>query len=320
LAELSDRLTSAGIAEVRPMAGGASSLTYRGTLRDAPVVVKVAPAGVEPVAHRDVLRQARILKALQHSDVPVPRVLLEDSGDPPEVPPLFVMSLCEGDAVEPLFDVGAALPSHATIAARFRNAAITMARLHRISPATLGVQHESVSGPADEIERWSKTLSTVDPALVPGWQDVRTLLASAVPPPIRPAVVHGDFRLGNLLAEGERITAVIDWEIWSVGDPRIDLGWFLLNADPATYQRVSSCAGAVPTAADLTAAYREALQADPADLGWFEALACFKSAATWSLIVKHNRRRPTPDPQWEAMVPTLPHLLERARELASSAG
>ncbi len=51
-----------------------------------------------------------------------------------------------------------------------------------------------------------------------------------------PAVVHGDFRLGNLLAVDERITAVIDWEIWSVGDPRIDLGWFLVNADPETYR------------------------------------------------------------------------------------
>jgi aminoglycoside phosphotransferase (APT) family kinase protein len=50
-------------------------------------------------------------------------------------------------------------------------------------------------------------------------------------------VVHGDFRLGNLLAVGERITAVIDWEIWSLADPRIDAGWFLTNCDPSTYRR-----------------------------------------------------------------------------------
>ena len=51
-------------------------------------------------------------------------------------------------------------------------------------------------------------------------------------------IVHGDFRLGNLLAAGARIAAVVDWEIWSVGDPRVDVGWFLLNADPATYRRL----------------------------------------------------------------------------------
>ncbi|WP_236595339.1 phosphotransferase, partial [Mycobacterium intracellulare] len=54
----------------------------------------------------------------------------------------------------------------------------------------------------------------------------------------QPGVVHGDFRLGNLLASGARINAVIDWEIWSIGDPRIDVGWFLINCDPDTYRRV----------------------------------------------------------------------------------
>jgi hypothetical protein len=50
-------------------------------------------------------------------------------------------------------------------------------------------------------------------------------------------------------------------------------------------------------------------------VAWFMALACFKSAATWSLIVKHNRRRAVPRPELEAMAPALPHLLDRARSL-----
>jgi hypothetical protein len=51
------------------------------------------------------------------------------------------------------------------------------------------------------------------------------------------------------------------------------------------------------------------------ELDWFQALACFKSAATWSLIVKHNRRRKHADPGLEAMASALPQLLSRAREL-----
>jgi hypothetical protein len=51
------------------------------------------------------------------------------------------------------------------------------------------------------------------------------------------------------------------------------------------------------------------------ELDWFCALACFKSTATWSLIVKHNRRRNAPDPELEAMALVLPHLLSRAGEL-----
>src|SRR5689334_18160411 len=96
LDELRRRLSGNGIGDVSPLAGGASSLTFRGVRDRQTVVIKVAPPGVEPVAHRDVLRQARILKALAATPVPVPKVLWEDPGRPPEIPPLFVMSHVEG--------------------------------------------------------------------------------------------------------------------------------------------------------------------------------------------------------------------------------
>jgi aminoglycoside phosphotransferase (APT) family kinase protein len=66
---------------------------------------------------------------------------------------------------------------------------------------------------------------------------------------------------------------------------------------------------------ELAALYREELGSEVPELDWFQALACFKSTATWSLIVKHNRRRQLPDPDLEAMAPTLPQLLSRAGEL-----
>jgi aminoglycoside phosphotransferase (APT) family kinase protein len=134
-------------------------------------------------------------------------------------------------------------------------------------------------------------------------------LHSSVPAARAPAVVHGDVRLGNLLATGDRITSVIDWEIWSVGDPRVDAGWFLINADPATYGRPTPYVGLTPTPAELADVYAGALESAVPELDWFQGLACFKSAATWSLIVKHNRRRTTPDGDLEAMAPVLPSLL-----------
>jgi hypothetical protein len=111
-----------------------------------------------------------------------------------------------------------------------------------------------------------------------------------------------------MLASGDTITAVIDWEIWTVGDPRVDLGWFLVNADPDTYRRPTRYAGALPSPSELAALY-----GDVPDLAWFKALACFKSTATWALIVKHNRRRPDPDPGVELVAADLPRLLDRAR-------
>jgi aminoglycoside phosphotransferase (APT) family kinase protein len=278
------------------------------------VVIKVAPPGVEPTLNRDVLRQARLLRALAGSPVAVPRVLLEDPGSPPEVPPLFVMSFVPGDSLEPLFDLDGDLED-AVAAERLRSACRLLASLHSIAPASVGLGDEPVVGAPEEIERWVRLLETVDPALAPGWEGVARALRSTSVEPMAPAIVHGDFRLGNMLAVGGEVTALIDWEIWTVGDPRLDLGWFLINADPETYRRPSRYAGRLPSPAELAERYAEALGRPVPGLAFFEALACFKSTATWSLIVKHNRRRSSPDPDLEAMAASLPRLLERAAEL-----
>jgi len=312
LDELRRRLAAAQIDDVNPVAGGASSLTFCGARLGRRVVIKVAPPGVEPVAHRDVLRQARVIKALAATRVPVPEVVWEEPGAPPQAPPLFVMSYIDGECVEPLFDGCASSPD---LAERYRNAARIMAALHTLSPNGLGLRSESILDPVAEVHRWCDTLRTVDPALVPDWQAARDALLQSTPRAMRPSVVHGDFRLGNLLALGPRVNAVIDWEIWSIGDPRIDAGWFLINCDPDTYRRVPAAAGLAPPVAELADIYRLELGAEVADLAWFSALACFKSAATWSLIVKHNRRRFSPRPELEAMAAAPPRLLRRAHSL-----
>src|SRR5437773_1383546 len=99
-----------------PLLGGASSRTYSALLSGAPegderVVVKVAPAGLPPVRNRDVLRQARVLRTLESCEgIRVPRVLFDDPGDPPDVPPFFVMSFVDGESVDPNIDDVDVLP------------------------------------------------------------------------------------------------------------------------------------------------------------------------------------------------------------------
>jgi aminoglycoside phosphotransferase (APT) family kinase protein len=309
------RLAPLGADRVEPLSGGASSLTYSARVDDRRVVVKVAPPGLPPVLNRDVLRQARVLRALHGSAVPVPNVLWEDPGDPPDVPPLFVMSFVDGSSLEPLFDVdGDGDEPEPVVATRMRTAASTLASLHALDPAAIGLADEPVVGPEAEVARWCRLLETVDPALVEGWPEVAAALRTREPQAAPPAVVHGDFRLGNLLAVGPAVTAVVDWEIWAVGDPRVDVGWFLANADPATYERSTRYRDTMPSPVELLDAYVAALGRDVADISWFRALACFKSAATWSLIVKHNRRRTDPDPEVESMAPVLSRLLALARD------
>ncbi len=317
MSDLTERLTPIGVTGIQRLQGGASSLTYLGGLageNSRRVVVKVAPPGVPPVLNRDVLRQARLLRALHPTDVPVPEVLWEDAGDPPQVPPLFVMSFVAGVSFEPLFDAGGD-DDERVVAERARSAARTLAALHALEPRQVGLGDEPVVGTAEEIDRWCRLLDTVDQTLVAGWKDVAASLHASEPPALPSAIVHGDFRLGNMLAAGSTIVSVVDWEIWSIGDPRVDLGWFLLNADPGVYERPTRYASALPTLEELTAIYAATLGRQPPALHWFQSLACFKSAATWSLIVKHNRRREKPDPEIEDIAASLPRLLEQAANL-----
>jgi aminoglycoside phosphotransferase (APT) family kinase protein len=308
------RLALLEATDVAPLTGGASSLTFSARVANERVVVKVAPPGLPPVLNRDVLRQARLLRALRGTAVPVPDVVWEDAGDPPDVPPLFVMTFVPGTSREPLFDRDADEPE-AVVGRRLREAASVMATLHALDPGTVGLADEPVVGPGAEVDRWCRLLETVDPVLAPGWGAVAEALRAREPAAATPAVVHGDFRLGNLLARGPAITAVIDWEIWTVGDPRVDLGWFLANADPETYRRSTRYAGTLPSPAELLDEYAGALGRDVPEVPWFLALACFKSTSTWSLIVKHNRRRDDPDPDVEAIAALLPRLLTRAGDL-----
>jgi aminoglycoside phosphotransferase (APT) family kinase protein len=126
------------------------------------------PPGVAPKLHRDVLRQSQIIRALGSTPVPVPEVLLEDGGDPPEIPPLFVMSMLDGTSVEPLFDADSATEPDSVVAQRFRNAATTMAQLHRIAPSSLDLEvirgpdpsRRSTGGP----ERWKPSIRGWRPA------------------------------------------------------------------------------------------------------------------------------------------------------------
>ena len=106
---------------------------------------------------------------------------------------------------------------------------------------------------------------------------------------------------------------MIDWEIWSGGDPRFDLAWFLTttvaNGNPLASRSIPD----YPDAESLLESYLEQSSDPLVDrLTWFLAFVKFKGAATMSLNVKHNRRRVNPDPEIERRAALCVHLLEQA--------
>ncbi len=318
------RWPGARLAELRPLHGGISSLTFSAVLAgtgddDQAVVIKVAPPGLAPVRNRDVLRQARVLSAVHGAPgVLVPAVLTEDDG----VPPFFVMELVPGEAYEPKWDVSARPPAPAVVADRARAAARMLARLQAIEPIRAGLSQEPALTLSQELERWARLFATAGDDLRANEAELRDALTARVPAAVPPRILHGDYRLGNMQFVADRLTAIIDWEIWSVGDPRTDLAWLMMFADPVQ-QRVAerdaanqAAADAMPGAGELLAEYLAAADPPepPADLPWFEACCCYKLGATVMAIAKRNRRLPVPDPGLELAAVTTPTMLSRGLE------
>lgn len=301
----------AAVSGVRRLEGGVSSLTYAARLeadgepRD--VVLKLAPPGLEPVRNRDVLRQARVLDVLADLDgFPVPAVVMRDAGDPPVVPPMFAMELRAGQAYEPLLDVSDAPPSAEEVVVRQHALARALAVLQSRTPAELGVADEPVAPARFELERWQRLLDTVDDDIAVGHQDLAARLAERTPADVAPVLVHGDYRAANMLFVGPRLEAVIDWEIWSVGDPRPDLAWILMHTNPSHEFHPDRSPADVeagrlmPSADELLATYLDARGGEDgvtADLSWFLGVAHYKVAATIAVIWKRERKRAEPDPK-----------------------
>jgi aminoglycoside phosphotransferase (APT) family kinase protein len=283
---------------VTPMEGGTVGLVYAATIADGPpehptAVLKVAPPGLPPLRNRDVLRQARCIGALDgQPGVGVPPLLFSDVGEPDEIPPFFASGLVAGECAEPLLDAQRNRRPDEIVAGRAFAAVRMLAALHRIDPATVGLGDEPVTTPIGEVDRWTRTFDTVPDEVRTGYLACADALRASAPVPLPDVVVHGDYRLGNMLSEGTEVRAIIDWEIWSRSDPRLDLSWFLFFTEEAGHPVVTpGIDSGMPSDAALLAAYEAEADRPVADLDWFHALTRYKEAAAMALIAKLAARR-----------------------------
>ena len=331
LAQLRDRVAQrvtdwrvrARVRGLSPLTGGTSSLTFLVELEgvaagETPVVLKVAPPGLPPLRNRDVLRQARLQRALQGSRRQLaPNVLFDDPGDPPDVPPFMAMNLVAGECVEPLLCDDAQRPAPGVVRARFFDAVQVLALLHGILPAEVGLAGEPVVGLADEVDRWTRAFATLPREMAGDYERAAKALMASMPAPLPPAVNHGDYRLGNTLCEGDRVNAVIDWEIWSLGDPRVDLSWLTYFTDDAGHPAVApGTVAGTPARREVIRAYEDVTGRPVPEVGWFDALTRYKEAATTGLLLKRALKLGRPVKESMARM-DLPSLVQEAIRIVS---
>jgi len=296
------------VGPLRTLAGGHSGLTYTATVGESRYVVKAVPPAERPVGRNDMLRQARVLRALAGTPVPVPAVVVVDE----KQPAWFAMEFVDGSAVEPVLD-DHDLPGELA-AARMIGVAQVLRRLHDLPTAALPPDALAPRDAEAELAQWSRTMRAVPDELRPGSEQLLRRLAGSVPAGLPSVLVHGDFRLGNVLCRADRAVAVVDWEIWSIGDPRTDLGWFLLFTDHRNFPALGRPVAGLPTEHDLLDAYLDGAAAPPA-LAWFGALCRMKMAAIMGHNLRRHREGRIHDPDQERLPPTIAAMIRSAGDL-----
>ncbi len=311
----------AGELSAEVIAGGKSNLTYRLTDGTQTWALRRPPLGhVLPTAH-DMAREYRVISALAGTDVPVARAIALCT-DPAAIgAPFYLMSYVDGvvldrpDAVGALDDDAARRVGEALVD--------TLVELHAVVPDDVGL--EDFGRPAGflerQVRRWHKQWQASETRPVPELRQVVDALLADVPASGAPAIVHGDYRLTNLIYSHDvtRIAAVVDWEMATIGDPLADLGLLIVyhrlseNAD-LVMPRMSPADGFLSADA-LAARYGAGSGRDLAQLPWYVAFGFFKLAVIAEGIAARHLQGKTVGAGFERFGEIVPMLLGNALDV-----
>ncbi len=273
LAPLQDYLRAQGLAgseaiQVVPLSGGQSNPTFRITAGAREYVLRKKPAGqLAPSAHA-IDREYRVMRALQDSDVPVPRMLAYCEDASIVGTPFYVMDFLQGRVF-----MDPALPGStpAERGAIYREMGRVMAALHSVDHVAVGLADYGRTGRYVErqIDRWSRQCCALTVPLDDDMRKLMDWLPAHVPPGDETTLVHGDYRIDNLVFHPTepRVIGVLDWELSTLGHPLADLAYHCMawNVPPALWRGMGGLdlpALGIPTEAQYLADYRAATGRD----------------------------------------------------------
>ena len=278
-----------GPLRARVIAGGKSNLTYDVSDGQNSWIVRRPPLGHVLATAHDMSREHRVITALHPTDVPVPTTyaLCEDT----DVigAPFYVMEKVEGTPYRLASQLEPLGPERTgTISARMVD---TLATLHRVDPAEVGLSDfgRPEGFLARQVRRWKKQLDASQSRDLAGADELHHLLEANLPVEGAQAVVHGDFRLDNLLVDrAGQVAAVIDWEMATLGDPLTDVALLLVYQRMAGSEQDSldtgyaiadaSTAPGFLTDEETLSRYADRSGRDLSAMGFYLGLAHFKLA------------------------------------------
>jgi aminoglycoside phosphotransferase (APT) family kinase protein len=278
------------IEAVEPLVGGTQNVLVRFQRAGQTYVLRRGPWHLRPTSNGAMCREMRVLDALAGSDVPHPRLLAAcpDEGVLGGGAVFYLMESVDG------FNPTVVLPPLHAGSAEVRH---EMGLSVVDAVAALGAVDHEAAGLGDlgkpegflerQVPRWLSELESYGKHEgypgpdIPGLAEVATWLEAHRPATFRPGLSHGDYHLANVLIrpDGPDVAAIVDWEMCTVGDPLLDLGWLLATWPAEGTGLVAGtigAAGGLPSPAELVERYGRRTTRDLSQITWYEVLACFK--------------------------------------------
>jgi aminoglycoside phosphotransferase (APT) family kinase protein len=292
---LADRGLCGPAISARAIGDGHSNLTFLVSDGQSRVVVRRPPPPPLPPGAHDVLREARLLSALEGTDVPTPRVrAVAAAGELLDVP-VYVMDFVDGVVIT---ESTPAPSGNEELRRRIGESLVdTLAALHSVAWREIGLND---FGKPDGFNarqlRLMRSLIAVDGSVPHAFAALDGWLHAHVPTESGIAVVHNDFRIGNMIVTIETgcVAAVLDWELATIGDPLADLGYLLTSYPmpgeplvPTSAMGTAVLEPGYPGRAELLDRYADRTGADVSGINWYATLAMYKLAA----LYEYSRRR-----------------------------
>ena len=280
---------AAGPLRFELIAGGRSNLTYRVHCADgSSVVLRRPPLGHVLATAHDMGREHKIISGVGQTDVPVPRAIALWTDETVNEAPFYVMSYEEG-AVLHSADESALVPEGERMPLS-RRVADVLALLHAVEPDDVGLgdlgRREDYLG--RQLRRWKRQWEQSKTRELPIMDDVAAELEARKPTQIGSAIVHGDYRLGNMISgakpnEHWAIVAVLDWELCTLGDPMADVGYLMNNwvspDEPSAGTSAPTQAGGFATRGEMLDWYADASGRDVSGVDYYRAFSYWRLAA-----------------------------------------
>lgn len=291
LASVPEIRSALPITAVERIGQGQSNLTFRVVMNGQTVILRRPPLGPLPPSAHDVLREFRVMRGLMRSSVPTPRPIVA-CADPEIIgAPFYLMEALHGDAIR--FELPPALAA-APIAIRRsigEQLVDALVLLHTTDPTAVGLADlgKPTGHLARQIRRWKGQLDYARTRPVPDLDWTAAWLEANMPADVeRPSIVHGDYRLDNVLFSREprpKLLGIVDWEMATLGDPLADLGWLLAfwheADDPQPELKILPRVTELPgfsTRAELAERYAEYVQRPLPDLRFYIVFSLWKMA------------------------------------------